>query len=166
MENSSWKKIVESNVKNGHLVARTGAEDPWNRVRLRKHWKKAWILQGLYRVAKTNSMVGRAASGEALAQEPAARHRGRTPGPTDFSELIFPLFCSLFLRTDVSYKWLWVKSINDVASSALMTLTLFSLPLEGISSDKHTRLSFTRHTRHSLESLYTSHPQSLPSLYP
>jgi len=130
------------------------------------HVSSSWVPVHYYRVVKTHRMPGRAASGAALAPEPAALHRGRTPGPTDFSEFFFPLFCSLFLRSDVSYKWLWVKSINDVASSALMTLTLFSLPLEGISSDKHTRLSFTRHTRHSLESLYTSHPQSLPSLYP
>jgi len=42
------------------------------------------------------------ASGGALAPEPAARDRGRTAGPVDFSELIFLLFLALFWRSDVS----------------------------------------------------------------
>jgi len=57
-----------------------------------------------YRVAKTHRMPGRAASGGALAPEPAARHRGRTPGPTDFSEFLFPFFFPLLLRSDVSHQ--------------------------------------------------------------
>ena len=47
-------------------------------------------------------MPGRAASGGALALEPAAHHRGRTTDPTDFSEPFFPLCLSLFVRSDVS----------------------------------------------------------------
>jgi len=50
-------------------------------------------------------MPGRTASGGALAPQPAARHRGRTNGPTDFSEPFFPLFSPLFLRLDVSSVW-------------------------------------------------------------
>jgi len=57
-----------------------------------------------YGVAKTHRMPGRAASGRALAPEPAARHRGRTPGPADFSEFFFPLFFALFLRSDGSHQ--------------------------------------------------------------
>jgi len=49
-----------------------------------------------YRVAETHRMPGRAASGGALAPEPAARHRGRTRVPTDYSQPLCPLFFTLF----------------------------------------------------------------------
>jgi len=47
-------------------------------------------------VAKTHRNPGRAASGGALAPEPAARHRGRMRGPTDFSGLFLPSFSHFF----------------------------------------------------------------------
>jgi len=64
-------------------------------------------------VAKTHRLPGRAARGGALAPEPAARHRCRTTGrvPRDFSEPSFPLFCPLFLKSDVSSFWdrTWIQ---------------------------------------------------------
>jgi len=54
-------------------------------------------------VAKTHRMPGRAARGGALASELAARHRGRTPGPADFSEFSFPLRVEFLLKTDSGY---------------------------------------------------------------
>ena len=44
------------------------------------------------RVAKMHSIPGRAASGGAFAPKPAARHRGRTTGPTHLSEPCLPPF--------------------------------------------------------------------------
>ena len=44
----------------------------------------------------------RAASTGALVRARAARHRGRTTVPTDYSEPDFPLFSPLFLKSDVS----------------------------------------------------------------
>jgi len=58
----------------------------------------------MYSVAKTHRMPGRAASGAALAPEPASLHIGRTPGPTDFSEFTFPWIFPLFLTSDVSHQ--------------------------------------------------------------
>ena len=42
--------------------------------------------------------------GGSLTPQPAARHRGRIPGPTDCSEFFFPLFFSLFLKSDGSHR--------------------------------------------------------------
>ena len=48
-------------------------------------------------------MPGRAARGGSSASELAARHRGRTPGPADFSEFSFPLRVEFLLKTDSEY---------------------------------------------------------------
>ena len=53
-------------------------------------------------MAKTHRMSGRAASGGALAPQPAARHRGRTRGvPTDYCHSFSNTFSHFFLRLDV-----------------------------------------------------------------
>jgi len=67
---------------------------------MQRHLCKDVHKKLMYKVAKTHRMPGRAASGGALAPEPAARHRGRTPGPTDFSEFIF-LFLFFPLYFDI-----------------------------------------------------------------
>jgi len=58
-----------------------------------------------YRVAKTRRTPGCAASGGALALEPAVRHRGRTRALQICSEPFSSIFFSLFLESDISSFW-------------------------------------------------------------
>ena len=82
---------------------------------------------GVYRVAKTHRMPGRAAGGGAIAPETAARHRGRTQALQILASP-FSRFFPLFLKSDVSSfwdrtlnwsaisEWIEVRSQNDETS--------------------------------------------------
>ena len=61
------------------------------------------FIKGI-KLSRGQIVIGRAASGGASAPEPAARHRGQTRVPTDYSQSLFPLFPPffLFLKSDVS----------------------------------------------------------------
>jgi len=75
---------------------------------------------GVYRVAKTHRMPGRAAGGGAIAPETAARHRGRTQSlqilASPFSRYFFHFFWN---RTSPHFEighWIEVRSQNEETS--------------------------------------------------
>jgi len=90
--------IYTSNVTNKWVMSRMNESCPdqpsCNNKCSTWHTKKRHVTR--YRVAKTHRMPWRAASGRALTPIPAARHRGRTTGPEDFSEPPFPVISRYF----------------------------------------------------------------------